>query len=444
MDDGAADGSLAVRPAGPEPGGRRDGHAEVCVIGAGLTGAVAALELARAGMTVALVEQDPLAMNRASLRNEGKVHLGFVFAKDATFATAGLMLDGALSFRRVLRRVLGPRVETLEPSTPFIYLVARDSLLTPDELEPRYAAIERLYGEKLLAGRDGDYLGRRPASLFRRLHLAELAPRIRADGLIGAFQTEELAVDTLELARLVRTAIAEAPAIRFLPRHTVDGVARRADGFRITGAGPDGPWSLDAGQVVNASWENRFRIDRTVGIEHAPGYLHRLKYRVIARLPERLRGGPSTTMVLGPYGDVVVRPNGTAYFSWYPLGLQGWTHDLAPPESWNAPCRGEVDPTAAAATARALLAAIDRWYPGAAEAEPLAVDAGAIVAYGDSDVDDPKSGLHDRTRVGVLSRDGYHSVDPGKLTTAPWFGLRAAERVIGGTTELAGARETSA
>jgi len=136
-------------------------------------------------------------------------------------------------------------------------------------------------------------------------------------------------------------------------------------------------------------------------------------------------------MVLGPYGDVVIRPDGTAYFSWYPLGLQGWTHDLAPPESWNDPCRGEVDPEKAASIAAALLGAIDRWYPGAADCEPLLVDAGAIVAYGRSDVDDPKSGLHDRTRVGVTSVGGYHSVDPGKLTTAPLFGLRAARQVLG-------------
>ena len=81
--------------------------------------------------------------------------------------------------------------------------------------------------------------------------------------------------------------------------------------------------------------------------------------------------------------------------------------------------------------ASALLAAIDRWYPGAAEARPLQVDAGAIVAYGQSDVDDPRSGLHNRTRVGVLSVDGYHSVDPGKLTTAPFFALHAARQVLG-------------
>lgn len=410
--------------------------AEVCVLGAGLTGATAALELARSGVDVVLLDQDHQPLNRSSLRNEGKIHLGFVFAKDETLATPRLMLDGALSFRRILRGLLGERVDSFGTSTPFTYLVAEDSLLAPEQLGERYAAIERLYAEKLRARPDDDYLGRRPASLFRRIDLEELAPHIDAGHLIGAFRTEELSIDTYELAEAVQDTLATSARIRFMAHRRVERVERRAGGFRVLGTGPDGAWEVEAGQVVNALWENRFKIDRTIGIEPAPGFLHRLKYRVIARIPARLRGGPSATMVLGPYGDMVIRPDGTAYFSWYPLGLLGWTHDLAPPESWNDPCRGEVEEGKAASIAQALLGAIDRWYPGAAESQPLLVDAGAIVAYGQSDVDDPKSGLHDRTRVGVTSVDGYHSVDPGKLTTAPLFGLRAARHVLGVDTTV--------
>ena len=409
----------------------RRSSSEVCVMGAGLTGSTIALELANAGVKVTLLDQDPRPMNRASLRNEGKIHLGLVFANDDSFATASLMLDGALSFRAILARLLGGRVDTIGTSTPFTYLVAADSLLSPAELTVRYSAIERLYADKLRARPHQDYLGHRPASLFREVALADLSPCIRCDGLIGAFQTEELAVDTTELAQAVREAIAASSRIRFLPLHQVDAVERTDAGFRITGAHADGGWEVAAEQVVNASWESRFRIDRTVGIEHAAGWLHRLKYRVVARVPERLQNGPSVTMVQGPYGDVVIRPNGTAYFSWYPCGLRGWTHQLAPPVTWNAPCRGEEAAHVAASIAEGILSAIDSWYLGASECEPLLVDAGAIVAYGLSDVDDPKSGLHDRTQVGITSVGGYHSVDPGKLTTAPWFALQAAERVLG-------------
>lgn len=407
---------------------RTDG-AEACVLGAGLTGATAALELARSGADVVLLDQDPQPMNRASLRNEGKIHLGFVYAMDESLATPGLMLEGALSFRRILSRLLGERMDALSASTPFTYLVSKNSLLSPAQLQERYAAVERLYLEKLRLRPDYDYLGHRPESLFERVALEEISPRFRAEHLAGAFRTRELAIDTFELAQALRSAIAATSRIRFLPNRRVMAVERRAAQFRVTGTGADGDWQIEARQIINALWDGRLQVDRTLGIECAAGWLHRLKYRVIGRLPDRLRSAPSVTMVLGPYGDVVIRPNGTAYFSWYPVGLRGWSHALSPPHSWTGPCKGEVNGEDASLAA-SILSAIDRWYPGAAESETMLVDAGVIVAYGRSDVDDPGSGLHNRTRVGVTSVDGYHTVDPGKLTTAPLFGLQAARRAL--------------
>ena len=47
----------------------------VWVVGAGLQGCAIALELAHRGQPVVLLDQDALPMNRASLRNEGKMTL---------------------------------------------------------------------------------------------------------------------------------------------------------------------------------------------------------------------------------------------------------------------------------------------------------------------------------------------------------------------------------
>jgi hypothetical protein len=134
-------------------------------------------------------------------------------------------------------------------------------------------------------------------------------------------------------------------------------------------------------------------------------------------------------MVLGPYGDIVIRPDATAYLSWYPAGLRGWSHELVPPKSWASACRGEVALAEAEAIAGELLQGLDGWYPGIGAAQPLLVDAGVIVAYGDSDVDDANSNLHNRSKIGVTSLDNYHSLEPGKLTTAPLFAMEAAHRV---------------
>ncbi len=180
---------------------------------------------------------------------------------------------------------------------------------------------------------------------------------------------------------------------------------------------------------MNATWERRSGLDQQLGIPPPEQLLHRLKFRVLGRLPRELRAAPSVSMVLGRYGDVVVRRDGPACLSWYPAGLRGWSHDVEPPQDWNPACRGEVDRAQAREIASQIQAGIAEWYPGMARFEPLQVDAGVIVALGRSDVDDTASGLHDRSRIGVTSLGAYHSVDPGKLTTAPMFAMEAADRV---------------
>lgn len=368
-------------------------------------------------------------MNRASLRNEGKIHLGLVYAAEPSLASARLMLDGALTFRRLIDELVGDGA--LVASTPFHYLVAADSVVATPTLEARYAAIDALYQDRFADDRGLDYLGRRPPRLFRALRPSELSGHFRVDTLQGAFATEELAIDTRVLAAAIEGAIGATPAIAFHPGRRVRSVVRAFGGFRIDGDGDAGSWTCDAGELVNCLWHDRMRIDAQLGLDPAPGWLHRLKYRVVVRLPMALAGAPSVTMVLGRYGDVVVRPDGSGYLSWYPVGLKGWSHDLAPPDAWDPPCRGAVAPADAHEIAARTLAAIDRWYPGMSQATPIEVDAGVIVAHGQTDVDDPASGLHARTRVGVASSDGYHSVETGKLTTAPLFGVRAAQRVLG-------------
>jgi glycine/D-amino acid oxidase-like deaminating enzyme len=401
----------------------------VLVLGAGLQGAGVALELAGRGIPVTLLERDAVAVNRASLRNEGKIHLGFIYANDRSLDTAFLQLEGALRFRSIVGRWLGPDAGWLSTSTPFHYLVARDSLLAPDALAAHYGAVEAGCRERLAADTALDYLGTRPDRLSRPLTAAELAAHFDPTRFAGGFATLELAIDTEVLASALRRALADHPEVTLRCGRAARAIEREGGDFRVEGDGPNGPWRLRARQVVNATWEQRVAFDRQLGLAPPADLLHRLKYRLIVRLPAELRGAPSVSMVLGRYGDVVVRQNGTAYLSWYPSALRGWTHDIDPPREWDAPCRGEVEPELAREIAAGVLTGIGGWYSGMSASEVIQVDAGAIVAIGRSDVDDAASALHDRTRIGASSQDGYHSVDPGKLTTAPLFAERTADRV---------------
>jgi hypothetical protein len=173
-------------------------------------------------------------------------------------------------------------------------------------------------------------------------------------------------------------------------------------------------------------------IDGSVGITPPRPWVHRLKYRVLVRLPEPLRHRDSATVVLGPYGDVVIHPDGTGYVSWYPRCMVGWSDAQAPPPAWDDACCGRADEAIAAEIARETLADADAWFPGIGAATVITVDAGVIFAWGESDIDDPDSALHRRDLSGVDSVDGYHSIDTGKLTTAPRFATMVADRVAAG------------
>ncbi|HTM57625.1 MAG TPA: FAD-dependent oxidoreductase [Candidatus Udaeobacter sp.] len=404
------------------------GQDDVLILGAGLTGSSIALELARRGIPSTLIERDAIAMNRASLRNEGKIHLGLIYANDRSFETAFRQLEGALCFRSLITRWLGSE-DWLARSTPFHYLVARTSIVPAERLETHYAAVEARCRSALAGDTSLDYLGMRPDRLTRRVDLDSLAAFFDPSCFSAAFATEEYAVDTDRLARSVREAIAANAAITLMPSSTVRTIEERPGGFRVGGDGRNGTWQVNGSQVVNATWEQRVALDQAIGLDPPDHLLHRLKFRVIARLPATLRAAPSVTMVLGRYGDLVVRADGTAYLSWYPVGLRGWTHDPVPPQSWDAACHGEVEADLAHELAASMVQAMADWCPAIAGAEPLLVDAGVVVAIGATDVDDSGSELHDRKRIGVSGRGGYFSVDPGKLTTAPLFAVEAADRI---------------
>ena len=187
----------------------------VAVLGAGLQGACIALELARRGVDVDLCDQDVVPINRASLRNEGKIHLGLVYANDASFATAASMLDGALTFGPLLERWIGSSFADIGLARPFHYLVANDSLLGADRLAAHYDAVESCYRERLAGDRSLHYLGTRPDRLYRELDRAELRDVSSSRTVACGFATAELAIDLPTMAEGVRAALAAEPKVTF-------------------------------------------------------------------------------------------------------------------------------------------------------------------------------------------------------------------------------------
>ncbi len=398
----------------------------IAILGAGLQGVSVALELASRGVAVDLIDQDARILNRASLRNEGKVHLGFVYAMDPTLATARAMLRGALSFGPLMMRWTDGGFAQVQQSRPFTYLVPPDSLLSMEALAGFYSTLQSLYA----AARPASYLGAEPHVLWAHAPHADYAPFIRRDAVLGGFSTIESALDLQSMTALLERRVVAEPGITLRTGLRVDDIERAGTGFRVRGENADGKaWQAGYDQVVNALWDGRLAIDGQLGLRPVRTWVYRLKYRVLVDLPPHLQGMPSMTFVLGPYGDVVTYPDGPTYVSWYPECMRGWSTGTLPPAEWARACRGEVSADERQAIGRQALRAFDALVPGIAQSRILTVDAGVIFAWGERDIGEVESELHQRDDIGVQSVDGYHSINTGKLTTAPLFAMTAADRV---------------
>jgi glycine/D-amino acid oxidase-like deaminating enzyme len=93
----------------------------VGVLGGGLQGCSAALALAERGAEVVLFDKNNALLSKTAVANEGKIHLGYMYAGDPTLSTAKTMMTGALSFAPFLEGFLGHLGRSFSVSIPATY-----------------------------------------------------------------------------------------------------------------------------------------------------------------------------------------------------------------------------------------------------------------------------------------------------------------------------------
>ncbi len=375
--------------------------ARVAVVGGGIVGVTAALLAARRGWQVTLLEAEPQLWSRASAINEGKVHLGPVFALGDR-ATLDVLQRGAARFGSVVEEAVDGPVPWESLTTDcFDYLVMPDSLLAPEQLGACYRAMN----DRWVASGAPDYLGA-PLPWI-------VDPVVRRDPWSGlpSFRTQERSVEPTALGRLlVKTLESD-------PRATIR-VGCRVTGVRETGTGALVRWeeSDEEGRerfdaVVNAAWDQRQAL-----LPQTAQVAHNFRLKCAVRLPREGARTPTVTLVQGPYGDVVTHES-YVYASWYPAARLTHEHAATPsPAAYHrlASLRDRNDLVEAQLAPLRKLGLVPEVAPEGAE-----LVGGFIAGHGDLDIHERGSALHRRSEFGPARHGRMVVATNFKLTTAP-------------------------
>jgi len=404
---------------------------KVAILGGGGVGCAAAIEIARAGHSVDVFETRADILLGASRVNEGKIHQGFIYAKDDPDLTARTMAEGALAFQQILARWMDVE-KTVVKSVPFTYALHRASQLDADQLKAHFDRCCAIFNE-IQDGSGRSYLGSKERAAYWELPTTEVHGLLDERSITRAYGTTEYAVDPRPIAKALEQSVRSDPRIQIRCHTHVSSVSTEDTGYYIRHSSDkrDGPYD----QVVNATWEGRLLIDASIGLPQPTQYSirHKFGHRVAIKL--RAEDLPSITTVLGPFGDIVNFGKNGFYLSWYPHGMTDMIANSSVDAAWYRISREE--------RLRNFQTSQDAWKGlcpslGQLSFSEEAIDpaSGMIFAIGDTDIDQLDSKLHSRCDVGIQSVDGYHSVNTGKFTLFPQMAIQVAERVLGSTLPI--------
>lgn len=394
----------------------------VAVLGAGIMGSSVALYLARRGVEVTLIDAAPAPFSGASRWNEGKIHLGYLYAADPTGQTAARLLPAGLAFKALTEELTGAAIARATAEDD-IYLVNRASVVAPATFEDHLKGVAALVRDHADASH---YIADASRSTVRRLTRREVAAIADPDRIVAGFQVTERSVETNSIAdRFVDALEAQdgiVPAMNTVVR-AVRPAAGADDGW-IVDCAPRVASRFDA--VVNALWQGGPAIDRTVGLDPEARWSHRFRLSLFIRTTRPV-DAPGAVLVTGPFGDMKNYDGRHFYLSWYDAGLvaEGTAIDPPPLPDIDAAMRKRI--------AKAIVDRLAVHLPAAAEvaaqAEEARIEGGWVFALGEGSLADRAASLHRRDRFGVRRLATYFSVDTGKYSTAPWLARQLAEEI---------------
>lgn len=400
----------------------------IAILGAGGLGVCTALELAERGYQIDLYEEHSTPVRKASYVQEGKIHLGLIYAMDKQLHTAKEMITGALHFISYLRRWIDINPEEVI-STPFYYGVHKGSLMNPEEVSLHYKQCCNYFKDARNHYKK-DYLDLFESLEVTQVSNSKLEEIANPEYMEAVFSTTEYAVEPRAISEKLIDAVTAHSSIHLLPSSKVDSIARKGSKLIVSYTRDEQKLTNEYPEVINATWNGLLALDKTMGIEPPQKWSHRYKFGNKVMIPLKPQDLPSLTIVQGPFGDTVNFKDRGLFMSWYPIGRTGWSEEYRAPD-WDIQYSDEERMGVFERSFEEIAHRIPSLRQLKFNREDISPVGGVIYAHGNTDVHKNGSKLHTRFEVGMRSFDNYHTVNTGKYTIIPYLAVNIANQIQG-------------
>lgn len=384
----------------------------IAVLGAGMLGSSVAILLARSGCRVTLFEGSAQPLNRAGRWNEGKIHLGYLYAADESLNTARTLMPGGLAFQSIVEGLIETSVESHLTQHGEYFLVHADSVVSP--------ALMLQHAKRVWAMTASLGSNHAQPSLLPRKELEQITTNPQ---IVAGYRIPERSVDTNWLADRLEERVKADPRIDLRCNCFVTSLSNDNDRWHVL-TNDDAFDGFDA--VINALWEGKSAIDEVVGLASHEALTYRYRVSVFLKVPKTSIG--NVVITTGPFGDIKNYDGQRVYLSWYPVAL------LQQHRQKHAPATPVLLPGQERKIGDRIIEELSQFFPAVTElsktAEQFLVRGGWIVAPGDGALSDPRSSLHRRDELGITRRGNYYSVATSKYSVAPWLATQIARDFV--------------
>ncbi len=300
----------------------------VLVIGAALSGAFSALEAARRGWRVFLIDkEDKIIPDSSSSNNECyKLHTGLHYA--GNLKTALACLEDSIAYaRQIPAECLAGTNDPNDPCRRGRHFVMSNSLFPPEEIKKVALILQKRYSELVAKDPKNKVFGE-PEDFIKFLsesdypYVAKEIPftdtstlRKEQIKVVLGIETGESQIDINKVRGYLTREINSHPNISFVPNVQVLNLSPLSDqlGYAVTVATPTGKQIWHVPAIVNCAWQNIESLSKQLGF-YTPDENRVIRVKVCAQveLPPSLRSVNTCIFSIGPFASFTNLGNGQA------------------------------------------------------------------------------------------------------------------------------------